>query len=143
MNSGSSKIKKFRYNIGQNWYHIVLVTKMRGRIFQWEVTRAIALEVFPIVCDLHHIDLYTFEVMDDHVHLFVACPPDMPLRKMLQLIKGGSSYEIRKRYPSLKKYKHLWSRGAMYRSVGSVNAQVVERYIKKNNWHEKYQSQLI
>ena len=142
MNSDSSILKKYRHSIGQNWYHIVLVTKMRGRIFQWQATRAIALEVIPEVCAKHNIELYRHEVMDNHVHLFLACPPDMPIRRMLRLIKGASSFHIRRRFPSLKKYKHLWNRGAMYRSIGAVSADVVDRYIQKNDWYDKYQKKL-
>lgn len=143
MNSGSSKIKKFRHNVGQNWYHVVLVTKFRGKVFQWDITNVIAREELSNACEKHSIELYTLEVMSDHAHLFVACPPDMPIRRMLRLIKGASSYHIRRRYPSLKKYKHLWNRGAMYRSVGSVSAEVVERYIKRNDWGSIHQKKLI
>ncbi|MFT4310795.1 MAG: transposase, partial [Candidatus Woesearchaeota archaeon] len=78
MNSGSSALKKFRHSIGQNWYHVVITTKYRSKAFQWKETRDVALDVFPEVCKAHLIELYRFEVMDDHVHLFVACPPDMP-----------------------------------------------------------------
>lgn len=73
--------------------------------------------------------------MNDHVHLFVTCPPDFSVRKLMQVLKGGTSYEIRKSYPSMKKFKHLWSRGCMYRSIGSVSSEIVRRYIDdSNNW---------
>ena len=133
MNSESSEIKRFSHNLGQNWYHIVLVTKRRGKIFQWKETKTIAESAFDIVCRRHGIDLFTKEVMPDHVHLFVSCPPHLSIRKLFQLIKGGSSYEIRRAYPSLKKFAHLWNRGTMYRSVGNVSAEAIKNYIDNSN----------
>ncbi len=144
MNSVNSEIKRFAHSVGQNWYHVVLVTKKRGKIFQWKETKIIAEEAFEWVCDRHKIDLFTKEVMSDHVHLFVSCPPDSSIRRLFQLLKGGSSYFIRKNYPSLKKYKALWNRGTMYRSVGSVSAEAVKHYIEKSNsWEKTKQRKLI
>ena len=143
MNSVSSEIKKFSHNIGQNWYHIVLVPKCRFPIFQWIELKEIAEKAFDFVCKNHNIDLFTKEIMPDHVHLFVSCPPDYSIRKMFKILKGGSSYYIRKEYPSLKKYKHLWNRGTMYRSIGSVISETVKHYIEKSNsWSRTKQKTL-
>ena len=81
--------------------------------------------------------------MPDHVHLFVSCPPAMSIRKLFQILKGGSSYYIRKNFPSLKKYVHIWNRGTMYRSIGSVSAETVKHYIEKSNsWSKTKQTTL-
>jgi len=143
MNSVSSDIKKFAHSLGQNWYHIVLVTKKRGKIFQWEETKTIAEKAFEWICKRHNIDLFTKEVMSEHVHLFVSCPPNFSVRKLFRILKGGSSYYIRQEYPSLKKYKHLWNRGTMYRSSGSVSSETVKHYIENsNNWSRTKQTKL-
>jgi putative transposase len=134
MDSNSSELKRFSHNLGQNWYHIVLVPTHRRKIFQWKETKDIAEQAFDWVCSNHKIDLYAKEVMDNHVHLFVSCPPDYSVRKLFQILKGGSSYYIRRHYPSLKKYKTLWTRGTMYRSVGAVNAETIKHYIDSNPW---------
>jgi putative transposase len=143
MSSENSDIKRFPHNVGQNWYHIVLVPKGRYPIFQWEIIKKIAEKAFEWICVRHNIDLFSMEVMPDHVHLFVSCPPDYSVRRLFRIIKGGSSYYIRKEYPSLKKYKHLWNRGTMYRSIGSATAESVKLYIERsNNWHKTKQTQL-
>jgi len=143
MSSGNPNIKRFAHNVGQNWYHVVLVTKGRGKAFQWKETRAIAEKAFDWICGRHNIDLFAKEVMPDHVHLFVACPPDYSIRKLIKIIKGGSSYYIRKEYPSLKKYRHLWNRGTMYRSIGSVSSETIQNYIDQSNkWTNTKQQKL-
>ena len=144
MVSVNSDIKRFAHSVGQNWYHIVLVTKKRGKIFQWKETKAVAEKAFDWICERHGIDMFTKEVMQDHVHLFVSCPPNYSVRKLFKILKGGSSYYIRKEYPSLKKYKSLWNRGTMYRSIGSVSSETVQHYIKNsNNWSITKQKKLI
>ena len=142
MNSGSSQLNRFRHKVGQNWYHIVLVPRKRYPVFRQKHQRELALAAFDWVCERHHIELHTKEVMEDHVHLFVSCPPDYSVRRLIGVLKGGSSYYIRKHHPSLKKYPALWSKGGMYRSVGAVSAEVIEKYIAKNVWGDSFQTTL-
>ena len=144
MNSVNSELKMFAHSVGQNWYHVVLIPKNRYPIFAQEHQRNLALEAIDWICANHKVDLFAKEVMDDHVHLFVSCPPDYSIRKLVQIIKGGSSYYIRNKQPSLKKYKALWSKGFMYRSVGAVSADKIKNYIKHSNqWICSRQRKLI
>ena len=71
--------------------------------------------------------------MDNHIHIFVNCPPKYSIRELTCIIKGGTSYRIRKKYPYLQKYDRTWTKGYMYRSLGSVSAEIVERYINHSN----------
>ena len=128
-------LDKFSHSLGQNWYHIVLVPKKRYAIFQWPQIKITADEAFEFVCEKHGISIFTKEIMDNHVHLFVDCPPKFSVRKLLQILKGGVSHYIRNKHPSLKRYKSFWNRGGMYRSLGSVSAEVVKRYIELQDWH--------
>jgi len=144
MTRESSKLKKFSHSVGQNWYHIVLIPKGRYPIFRQKHQHDLAAKAIDWICERHNIEVFTKEIMDDHVHLFVSCPPDNSIRKLIQLIKGGSSYYIRKNHLSLKKYDALWSKGYMYRSVGSVSAKVVEHYINHSNkWINSKQKKLV
>ena len=133
MTRESSELKKFSHSVGQNWYHVVLIPRCRYPVFAQEHQRDLAIKAIDWVCFNHNIDLFAKEVMEDHLHLFVSCPPDYSIRKLVQIIKGGSSFYIRKEHPSLKKYKALWGKGFMYRSVGNVNADTVKNYIKYSN----------
>jgi putative transposase len=144
MNSVNSSLKNFSHSVGQNWYHVVLIPKNRYPLFAQEHQRQLAIKAFEWICSRHKIEIFTQEIMDDHVHLFISCPPDYSIRKLVQLIKGGSSYYIRKNHPPLKQYKALWSKGFMYRSVGSVSAEVVRHYIdNSNNWFTSRQQKKL
>lgn len=129
----SSELKRFAHSVGQNWYHIVLTPRGRYPVFAQAHQRELAIKAIEWICSRHSIDIYAKEIMDDHIHLFISCPPDYCVRKLVQIVKGGTSYYIRSHHPSLRQYKGLWSKGFMYRSVGNVSAKIVERYIKFSN----------
>ncbi len=133
-----STLKKFSHNQGQNWFHLVFTPKCRYPVFQWKVIKDLCETAILEVCSKHNIDLFAYEVMEDHVHLFVTCPPCYSINKLMRILKGGTSYYIRSNYKSLRKYDHLWSRGATYRSVSNVTADTVHFYITNNNiWGKK------
>ena len=139
-----SELKKFAHSVGQNWYHVVLIPKCRYPVFEQPHQRDLAIKAIEWICPRHSIDIYTKEVAGDHVHLFVSCPPNYSIRRLVQIIKGGTSYYIRKHHPALRQYKAFWSKGFMYRSVGNVSAEIVEKYIKySNKWIGSKQRKLI
>lgn len=138
MNSENSELKSLSHSKGQNWYHVILVPRARYPVFKYEATKRLCEEGIKETCKNNKIDLFTYEVMSDHVHLFVSCPPRKSILKICAVIKGGASHYIREKMPSLQRYPRLWSRGIFYRSVGNVSAQVVRNYIdnsRGNQWH--------
>ncbi len=134
-NNKDNSLDKFSHSLGQNWYHVVLIPKKRYAIFQWPQIKITAEKAFNYVCYKHNIKVFAKEIMDDHVHLFITCPPDFSIRKLLQILKGSTSHFIRDKHPSLKRYKSFWNKGGMYRSLGSVSAGVVKKYIERQDWH--------
>ena len=122
----SNELIKFSHSLGQNWYHVVLIPRARYPVFKFPDQRQLAEEAIDWICKNHNLELFSKEIMTDHVHLFISCPPDYSIRKLIQIIKGGTSYYIRCKRPALKKYKRLWSKGYMYRSVGNVSAETIK-----------------
>ena len=75
-------------------------------------------------CKKHRIMIKALSVMPDHVHMISNLPTNLTLDKVIQLIKGYSSYlffrnhpKVRLRYPK----GHLWSRGKFRSSIGYAN----------------------
>jgi putative transposase len=139
MNSESSELKSLSHSKGQNWYHLVLVPRARYSVFKYKATKKLCEEGLKWTCERNNIDLFTCEIMPDHVHLFISCPPRKSILKISAIIKGGSSYYIRDKMPSLRRYPRLWSKGIFYRSVGNVSAKAIRNYIdnsKGNQWEK-------
>ena len=144
MNSVNSELKSLSHSKGQNWYHVIIVPRARCPVFQYETTKRLCEDGIKQVCARHKISLFTYEVMPDHVHLFVSCPPRKSILRICAIIKGGTSHYIRNAMPSLQRYPRLWSRGIFFRSVGNVSAQSVRNYIdnsKGNQWQRTREMQ--
>ena len=104
MNSENSNLKSYRHKVGQNWYHVVLVTKYRNPVFRQDHQRKLMAEAINWVCPRHKIDVFKYEIMDEHVHLFISAPHKYSISKAIQIIKGATSYYIRRMHPPLRRY---------------------------------------
>ena len=71
------------------------------------------------------------DIMPDHVHIFIKFKNlNNTLPKIVQHLKGLSSFQIRKKYPYLKKYKAFWSPSYFAESIGNMSETVIKKYIK-------------
>ena len=113
-------------------YHFVWVTKYRYPV----LTREIALRARDIVrevCEAREITIIKGVVSKDHVHLFVACPPQLSASKVMQWVKGRSSRKLQQEYEELRRRywgQHLWARGYFCASSGTVTDEMIEAYIE-------------
>ena len=88
--------------------------------------------------------IHAIEIVDDHVHLFLELYPSVSLSKVVQYLKGGSSYRLFRLHPELKKRYwggSLWSSGKFFRSVGNVTADTIKHYIKESQGKPKAEVQ--
>ena len=65
--------------------------------------------------------------------MLIQINPRESLSKVVQILKGGSSYVIRREYPDLEEF--LWGKsfggeGYFAESVGKKNETVIRNYIK-------------
>ena len=144
MSSENSELKSLSHSKGQNWYHVIIVPRARYPVFKYEKTKVLCEEGINQTCKNNKIELFTYEVMPDHVHLFIRCPPRKSILKICSVIKGGTSHYVRKEMPSLRRYPRLWSRGVFYRSVGNVSAKAIRNYIDSssgNQWKKTREMQ--
>lgn len=133
------KYQSYSHSVGNNLKHIVICTKYRWKIFKTLQLKREVEKAIKKVCSNHSIDLKLINVQSDHVHMIVDCPRTLSDAKLLQLIKGGSSYllfravrDLNQIYPN----RHLWSRGYFCANIGSDYAKVLN-YIKNQDKHHK------
>ena len=76
--------------------------------------------------------------MPDHVHIFIKCRTlTISISKLVQYLKGGSSFRIRKKYSFLKKYKSFWSPSYFCESIGNMSENVIRKYIRNQKINVK------
>jgi putative transposase len=80
----------------QRTFFITTVTWQRLPIFRDETRARLLIEVMAGYRDLGKYLLHEFVVMPDHVHLLVKPADEISVERVVQFIKGGYSYRLRK-----------------------------------------------
>jgi len=119
------------------WIHFVWSTKDRAPF----LTDDIRLNVFRHIRENArqkdiHVDFINGHV--DHVHCLISLGTDQTLEKIMQLVKGESSYWINKN--RLSKTKFGWQDEYFAVSVSETNVEAVRKYIADQEEHHRSHS---
>jgi putative transposase len=79
------------------------------------------------------VEIISGAVAKDHVHMLVSMPPQVSLSKLVQKVKGKSSYKLQRELKSLRKEywgQRMWARGYFGCSTGNVSDEMVKAYIE-------------
>ncbi|MFH1199753.1 MAG: IS200/IS605 family transposase [Candidatus Micrarchaeota archaeon] len=113
-------------------YKVEWCTKYRYKMFGKEEFFKACEEAIRDVCARHKIIVVELAVMPEHVHCIVRAFARYSLAYVTQLLKGGSSYILFRRFPKMRlRYPrgHLWSAGKARRTLG-VDLQVARDYVR-------------
>ena len=116
-------------------YHVVWITKYRKKIMSGVVAERVR-ELIRGICKEHDVEIIRGHVSQDHVHLFVSVPPHLSISKLVQYLKGKSSYKMLQENKQLSKMfwgRHLWGRGYFVATSGNVTDEVILEYIKSQD----------
>jgi len=122
----------YSHGFGQSQYHVVLVPYKRSKMFGRADIRMQLADIFVAIAERYKFKLKAWEIVKDHVHLFISIRPSQCISDVIQYLKGGSSFELRRVFPELEAYhRHrLWSKGKFYRPIGEVNEETIKHYIE-------------
>jgi putative transposase len=112
--------------------HIVWITKYRRKVLRGEVAERIR-EIVREECRKSRVEMLRGPISTDHVHIMVSIPPQVTISRLIQRIKGKSSYLLFNEFPALRKRfwgRHFWARSYCCRSSGNVTDEVVKAYIE-------------
>ncbi len=134
---GYKFLDKSSHAVGQNCFHFTWSPKYRYPVFRFPNYVREMDEILRMVAERHSIVIRELCIESDHVHVFASFPPTLSISEVFRLLKGGSSYEFRKKHYTLRKYKALWSKGKFYRSVGSVTVDAIDKYINDSHHYSR------
>lgn len=120
-------------------YHIVWITKYRKKVLGGEVGKRIR-ELIREICKVNDVEILKGHVSQDHVHLFVSVPPHLAISKLVQYLKGKSSYKLMQENKQISRLfwgRHLWGRGYFVATSGNITDEIIMEYIKKQDDNEK------
>ena len=133
----------YSHGFGQSQYHVVLVPYKRSKMFGRADIRMRLADIFLTTAERHNFEIKAWEIMKDHVHLFINIRPSQSISDIIRYLKGASSRELRMVFPELDAYHRyrLWSAGKFYRPIGEVNAETIKHYIEdtQTKHHSKMQ----
>lgn len=110
-------------------YHFVWIPKRRRKILQGRIEKKLKLLIEEKATQLS-CKVIALEIMPDHVHLFLNCPPKLAPSLIIAHIKGFSSKKLREQFICLKHFQSLWAPSFFVSSAGNVSSETIERYIQ-------------
>lgn len=116
-------------------YHIVWITKYRKKVLSGIVAERIR-ELIRQICKEHDVEIIKGHVSKDHIHMFVSVPPHLAISKLVQYLKGKSSYKMMQENKQISKEfwgRHLCGRGYFVATSGNVTDEVIMEYIKNQD----------
>ena len=117
--------------------HLVWTTKYRKAILRGEVGIRVR-ELIRQMCREADVEIMKGHVSKDHVHLFVSIPPQLTISRLVQKLKGKTSYKLLSEFSHLQKVfwgRHVWARGYFCCSSGRVTDEIIKGYLAEQS-HE-------
>ena len=129
-------------------YHLIFVTKYRKQMFTTPKLKNKLKTILQSIADYKGVTIQSMEVMSDHVQLLITFPPKFAASDVVKSFKGSSAREWFKAFPNdrEKLWKgHLWSNTFFMSTIGNVNDNIINQYIKNQmkNSLEAKQSQTM
>lgn len=82
-----------------------------------------------------HVEILKGVISKEHVHMLVSIPPQVSVSKLVQKVKGKTSYKMQREYSSLRKQywgQRMWARGYYACSTGNVTDEMLREYIENH-----------
>jgi putative transposase len=110
-------------------YHFVWIPRRRRKVLMGAIAERLKELIYQTAQDLE-CKVLALEIMPDHVHLFLNCPPTLAPSDLMFRIKGRSARELRKEFPDpLMKMPSMWTRSYFCSTAGNVSSSTIERFI--------------
>ena len=126
--------RKGSHSVFQLHIHLVWCTKYQKRVLKDDVGVRLR-ELCRQICSDMGIEILSGVIAKDHVHVLVSMPPQVSVSKMIQKLKGKSSYKLQREFSSLRKQywgQRMWARGYFACSTGNITDEMVKDYIENH-----------
>ena len=132
-----TEYQHYENSVGNNLQSIQITTKYRYKMMKKEMLQVECKVAIEEACKKHKIEVKILKIMNEHVHMIVDCPRTLSVAKLMQIIKGLSSFIIFRLCPALRKRYprgHFWSEGYFCVSCGSDYERAM-KYIENQEMH--------
>lgn len=110
-------------------YHFVWIPRRRSKVLKQKIAERLKELIYEISAEID-CSVIAIEIMDDHVHLFLNCPPSMAPKDIMFRIKGRSARVLRQEFPDpLMKLPSMWTRSYFCCTAGNASSETIKQYI--------------
>ena len=116
-------------------YHIVWITKYRKPILSGMIADRVR-EILRQICKEHDVEIIKGHISKNHIHMFLSVPPHLAISKLVQYLKGKSSYKLMQENKIISKQywgRHMWGRGYFVATSGNITDEVIMEYIENQD----------
>ena len=126
-----SEYRRGTHSVFRLHVHIVWCTKYRKPVLRGEIGLRLR-DLIRQICSDMGVEVLSGVVSSDHVHILMSFPPQVPVSKLVQRVKGKSSYKLQREYQMLRKQywgQRMWARGYFACTTGNVTDDMIKKYI--------------
>ena len=128
----SDRYRRGAHTIYDIKYHMVWKTKYGYEILKGRLALR-ARQIIKEICKIRGLKIVSGNIRSNHIHLLISCPSNLAPSKVIQYLKGKSSYLLQREFRELQKRywgQHLWARGYFCATVGAVNEDLIRKYVE-------------
>ncbi len=126
-----SEYRRGSHSVFRLHVHLVWCTKYRKKVLSKDLALRLR-ELIKQICSDMKVEILSGVVSKDHVHILVSIPPQVCVSKIVQKVKGKSSYKLQREFPLLRKEywgQRMWARGYFACGTGNVTDEMIKAYI--------------
>lgn len=128
------KLQEYKHNNNVTYsckYHVVWCPKYRRKVLVDGVDERLKQIIHEMAAEMK-VDIIELEVMPDHTHLLCEVDPQFGIHRFVKLVKGRSSFLLRKEFPKLKsRLPTLWTNSYFVSTVGGAPLTVIKQYVEQ------------
>ena len=126
-----SEYRRGSHTIFRLHVHLVWCAKYRKKVLKKDVGLRLR-ELARQTCSDMGVEILSGVVSKDHVHILLSMPPQVSVSKLVQKVKGKTSYKLQREFASLRREywgQRMWARGYFACSTGNVTDEMIKTYI--------------
>jgi putative transposase len=130
-----SEYRRGSHSVFRLHVHLVWCTKYRKEVLRGEIGHRLR-DLARQMCSDMGVEILSGVVAKEHVHLLVSMPPQVAVSKLVQKLKGKTSYKLQREYRVLRKQywgQRMWARGYFACSTGNVTDEMIAEYIRSHS----------
>lgn len=127
-------LDKIRNCVFSLQYHMIFVVKYRKHVFAEDNIISDVKNIFSKIASDFDVEILECECGVDHIHVLIRTKPTLDMTRFINILKGHSSREIRKKHKDFLKDKlwgdHFWSPSYFLSTTGNVTIDILKEYVE-------------